>query len=243
MHEAKVYLCMMFENTDLEKEVIKMMKVTTTRKIVTVPEMIEAIKEHYNLNDTLLSVNLNVTNQAVKSWKEGGKKPRKDSYLALIELYNGINSKEQTEETQEIIREKKPYEISYPNDGQKVWNFDCCLGLLDTGIFDIEDKDDRQSYKTGLLFDTYQEAEQFIKEQTLIKKIKCWTKEQQGDWQPDWEERTTKYFINILRDDSSVSVRRTIGFDVLPKLPHFKTEEIAQACIDEFGDEILEVFC
>ena len=27
------------------------------------------------------------------------------------------------------------------------------------------------------------------------------------------------------------------------KLPYFKTEEIAQACIDEFGDEILEVFC
>lgn len=243
LHEAKVYLCMMFENTDLEKEVIKMMKVTTTRKIVTVPEMIKAIKEHYNLNDTLLSVNLNVTNQAVKSWKEGGKKPRKDSYLALVELYNGINSKEQTEETQEIIREKKPYEISYPNDGQNVWNFDCCLGSLDTGIFDIEDEDDRQSYKTGLLFDTYQEAEQFIKEQTLIKKIKCWTKEQQGDWKPDWEERTTKYFINILHDDRSVSVRRTIGFDVLPKLPHFKTEEIAQACIDEFCDEILEVFC
>jgi hypothetical protein len=27
------------------------------------------------------------------------------------------------------------------------------------------------------------------------------------------------------------------------KLPHFKSYEIAQACIDEFGDEILEVFC
>ena len=27
------------------------------------------------------------------------------------------------------------------------------------------------------------------------------------------------------------------------KLPNFKSREIAQACIDEFGDEILEVFC
>lgn len=244
MHEAKVYLCMMFENTDLEKEVIKMMKVTTTRKIVTVPEMIEAIKEHYNLNDTLLSVNLNVTNQAVKSWKEGGKKPRKDSYLALIELYNGINSKEQTEETQEIIREKKPYEISYPNDGQKVWNFDCCLGLLDTGIFDIEDKDDRQSYKTGLLFDTYQEAEQFIKEQTLIKKIKCWTKEQQGDWQPDWSDKNQcKYSIDVDRFNKEIICECCWGYDKLSKLPYFKSRKIAQACIDEFGDEILEVFC
>ena len=220
-----------------------MTKVTTMRKIVTVPEMIEAIKEHYNLNDTLLSVNLNVTNQAVKSWKEGGKKPRKDSYLALIELYNGINSKEQTEETQEIIREKKPYEISYPESGAEVYYFDDYTGDLEKRLFDKDDGYDKYLYEIGLYFQTEQQAEQFIKEQTLIKKIKCYAKEQQGDWQPNWEERTTKYFINILHDDRSVSVRRTIGFDVLPKLPHFKTEEIAQACIDEFGDEILEVFC
>ena len=219
-----------------------MTKVTTMRKIVTVPEMIEAIKEHYNLNDTLLSVNLNVTNQAVKSWKEGGKKPRKDSYLALIELYNGINSKEQTEETQEIIKEKKPYEISYPNDGQKVWNFDCCLGLLDTGIFDIEDEDDRQSYKTGLLFDTYQEAEQFIKEQTLIKKIKCWAKEQQGDWKPDWRNSEQLKHM-IIFNYNELSIWGYYGNDIFSKFPYFKSEEIAQACIDEFGDEILEVFC
>ena len=223
LHEAKVYLCMMFENTDLEKEVIKMMKVTTTRKIVTVPEMIEAIKEHYNLNDTLLSVNLNVTNQAVKSWKEGGKKPRKDSYLALIELYNGINSKEQTEETQEIIREKKPYKISYPNKGEKVYYISFNSGQAQEWDFDSSYESDKYLYEKGLYFDTQEEVEQFLKEQTLIKKIKCWAKEQQGDWEPDcgwcW------------------------GHDKLSKLPHFKSEEIVRACIDEFGDEILEVFC
>lgn len=244
LHEAKVYLCMMFENTDLEKEVIKMMKVTTTRKIVTVPEMIEAIKEHYNLNDTLLSVNLNVTNQAVKSWKEGGKKPRKDSYLALIELYNGINSKEQTEETQEIIREKKPYEISYPNDGAKVYYISPYLSLIQDWTFTIHDEDSKLLYEKGLLFDTEEEAEQLLKEQTLIKKIKCWTREQQGDWHPDWNNTNQrKYCVDVDRLNKKTICDWRWGHDKLSKLPYFKSHEIVQACIDEFGDEILEVFC
>ena len=90
-----------------------MTKVTTMRKIITVPEMIEVIKEHYNLNDTLLAVNLKVTNQTVKAWKEG-KKPRKDSYLALTELYDGICEEihQETTEVTEETEEKKPYEIS-----------------------------------------------------------------------------------------------------------------------------------
>lgn len=244
LHEAKVYLCMMFENTDLEKEVIKMMKVTTTRKIVTVPEMIKAIKEHYNLNDTLLSVNLNVTNQAVKSWKEGGKKPRKDSYLALVELYNGINSKEQTEETQEIIREKKPYEISYPNDGEKIYYISHFPRRIKEWNFDIYDENDKRVYDIGLYFDTKEEAEQFIREQTLIRKIKCWAKEQQGDWRSDWNnENQRKYYMGYHYEDECIYVVTNKHCDSFLKLPYFKSKEIAQACIDEFGDEILEVFC
>lgn len=141
------------------------------------------------------------------------------------------------------LEEKKPYEISYPEDGIKVYLISALNGEIRIREYGVLDNGDKNLYDIGLYFDTLEEAEQFKREQTLIKKIKCWTKEQQGDWKPDWEERTTKYFINILHDDRSVSVRRTIGFDVLPKLPHFKTEEIAQACIDEFGDEILEVFC
>lgn len=139
--------------------------------------------------------------------------------------------------------QKKPYEISYPDDGTEVYFISVVDGEIKARGYNVLDNRDKHLCDIGLLFDTEEEAEQFKREQTLIKKIKCWTKEQQGNWQPDWEERTTKYFINILRDDSSVSVRRTIGFDVLPKLLHFKSHEIAQACIDEFGDEILEVFC
>ena len=220
-----------------------MTKVTTMKKIITVPEMIEAIKEHYNLNDTLLAVNLKVTNQTVKAWKEG-KKPRKDSYLVLTELYNGINSEEQTEEAQEVTEENKPYEISYPKDGEQVYYINPYLGLIQNWTFSIHDEDSKRLYELGLLFDTKEEAEQFIKEQTLIKKIKCYAKEQQGDWEPDWiNESQYKFtvdysglFEELCVRDSTVAIR-------FNSLPYFKSEEIALACIDEFGDEILEVFC
>ena len=174
-----------------------------------------------------------------KEWKR-----EMDKQKLINEMNKKIDElKNEFSEKIAALEEKKPYEISYPESGAEVYYFDDYTGDLEKRLFDKDDGYDKYLYEIGLYFQTEQQAEQFIKEQTLIKKIKCYAKEQQGDWQPNWEERTTKYFINILHDDRSVSVRRTIGFDVLPKLPHFKTEEIAQACIDEFGDEILEVFC
>lgn len=232
-----------------------MTKVTATKRIVTVPEMIEAIKEHYNLNDTLLAINLKVTNQTIKAWKEG-KKPRKDSYLELTELYKGINSEEQTEEVQEVqeaqeaqeaqevTEEKKPYEISYPYDEARVYYPNHFDGQIKKSNFTVSCDADKSLYEKNLMFDTREEAEQFIKEQTLIKKIKCWAKEQQGDWKPNWSDKsqykfTIDYsglFEELCVRDSTVAIR-------FNSLPYFKSEEIALACIDEFGDEILGVFC
>lgn len=221
-----------------------MTKVTAIKRIVTVSEMIEAIKEHYNLNDTLLAINLNVTNQTIKAWKEG-KKPRKDSYLELTELYEGICEEihqETPEEVEEVTEEKKPYEISYPEGYKLMWYLDDCASVTSYQYYNTAV--DRVFYESGLLFDTKEEAEQFEREQTLIKKIKCWAKEQQGDWKPDWNNiDQCKYYVEPNR-----LVKKTIWDgcwveDKLPKLPYFKSEEIAQACIDEFGDEILEVFC
>ena len=222
-----------------------MTKVTAIKIIVTVPEMIEAIKEHYNLNDTLLAINLNVTNQTVKAWKEG-KKPRKDSYLELTELYKGINSEEQTEEVQEVTEvteEKKPYEISYPNDEATVYYPNHFDGQIKKSKFNVNCDADESLYEKGLLFDTKKEAEQFIKEQTLIKKIKCWAKEQQGDWKFNLDKGTTKYDIYYSRVEKKLKIFEAYTVTEFKKLPYFKSQEIAQACIDEFRDEILEVFC
>jgi hypothetical protein len=226
-----------------------MTKVTATKRIITVPEMIEAIKEHYNLNDTLLAINLNISKQTVKAWKEG-KKPRKDSYLELTELYKGINSEEQTEEAQETTEvteeteEKKPYEISYPNDGEKIYYISHFPRRIKEWNFDIYDENDKRVYDIGLYFDTKEEVNQFLKEQTLIKKIKCWAKEQQGDWKPDWSDTSQrKHYIEIDHFSKKTKYDYYWEHNQLSKLPYFKSKEIAQACIDEFGDEILEVFC
>lgn len=193
-------------------------------KIIPLQEMIEEIKKYYNLNDTLLALNLKVTPQTVKGWKNGNI-PREKTYNKILEIYNNIiNSEEQTKEVQEVteVTEKKPYKIFYPKDGAEMYYIDDYTGEIEEKTFDICDDYDKRLYEIGLLFYTEEEAKQFIKEQTLIKKIKCWIKEQQGD---------------------DVNINKIYSLYNFEEFPYFKSHEIAQACIDEFGDEILEVFC
>ena len=219
-------------------------------KIIPLQEMIEEIKKHYNLNDTLLALNLKVTPQTVKGWKDGNI-PREKTYNKILEIYNNIiNSKEQTEEATEVteevieVTEKKPYEISYPNNGEQIYYISYHSGQVKEWDFDISYEADKYLYDIGLYFDTKEEAEQFIKEQTLIKKIKCWVKEQQGDWKPDWEDTNQKkYYIAYDFELETVHVIHNKYYTVFSKLPYFKSKEIAKACIDEFRDEIVEVFC
>ena len=140
--------------------------------------------------------------------------------------------------------QKKPYEISYPEHNKIVFYIDDYLGGFKERTFDITDSCDKRVYGMGLYFDTLEEAEQFKREQTLIKKIKCWTREQQGDWEPDWSNTNQRKFcVDVDRFNKKTICDWCWGHDELSKLPYFKSKEIAQACIDEFGDEILEVFC
>ena len=212
-------------------------------KIIPLQEMIEEIKKYYNLNDTLLALNLKVTPQTVKGWKDGNI-PREKTYNKILEIYNNIiNSEEQTKETTEVT-EKKPYEISYPKDGTEIYYIDDYIGEVKKRVFYKNGTYDKRSYKIGLYFDTKEEVEQFLKEQTLIRKIKCWAKEQQGDWELDWSDESLKYDIYCHYGiDKELKISDVYYINDIKKLPYFKSEEIALACIDEFGDEILEVFC
>lgn len=215
-------------------------------KIIPLQEMIEEIKKYYNLNDTLLALNLKVTPQTVKGWKDGNI-PREKTYNKILEIYNSIiNSEEQTEKVTEVteVTEKKPYEISYPNDGEKIYYISYHSGEVKEWDFDISYEADKYLYDIGLYFDSKEEAEQFKREQTLIKKVKCWAKEQQGDWKPDWSDTSQrKYYIEIDHFSKKTKYYYYWEHNQLSKLPYFKSQEIAEACVDEFGDEILEVFC
>lgn len=167
----------------------------------------------------------------------------------IQELSNKIEkSRAEIDELKKELEElqDKPYEISYP----KVYPEKCkTMWYIDnfgtfTGYDYYATSVDKIFYKTGLLFDTKEQAEQFKREQTLIKKIKCWAKEQQGDWKPDWEDTNQKkYYIAYDFELETVHVIHNKYYTVFSKLPYFKSKEIAKACIDEFRDEIVEVFC
>lgn len=147
--------------------------------------------------------------------------------------------KKELEELQE-----KPYEISYPNNGEQIYFISYHSGQVKEWNFDISYEADKYLYDIGLYFDTEEEAEQFKRERALIKKIKCWAKEQQRDWKLDWSDKNQcKYSIDVDRFNKETICDWCWGHDKLSKLPYFKSKEIARACIDKFGDEILEVFC
>ena len=163
----------------------------------------------------------------------------------IQELSNKIEkSRAEIDELKKELEElqDKPYEISYPIGYKLMWYLDDYANV--TSYQYNNTAVDRVFYESGLLFDTKEEAEQFLKEQTLIKKIKCWTKEQQGDWKPDWSnENEAKHYMGYHYEDEFIYVVTNKHCDAFLKLPYFKSKEIVRACIDEFGDEILEVFC
>lgn len=172
-----------------------------------------------------------------KEWKR-----EMDKQKLINEMNKKIDElKNEFSEKIAALEEKKPYEISYPEEGTTMYYIDDYTGKILDKVFDPDDHH-KYLYDIGLLFDTKEEAEQFIKEQTLIKKIKCWAKEQQGDWKPDWRNSEQLKHM-IIFNYNELSIWGYYGNDIFSKFPYFKSEEIAQACIDEFGDEIVEVFC
>lgn len=153
------------------------------------------------------------------------------------------NSQAEIDELKEELKrlKKKPYEISYPIGYKLMWYLDDYASV--TSYQYNNTAVDRVFYESGLLFDTKEEAEQFKRERALIKKIKCWAKEQQEDWEFDLDKRIAKYDIYYSGAEKKLKIFVAHTVTEFKKIPYFKSCEIAQACIDEFGDEILEVFC
>lgn len=142
---------------------------------------------------------------------------------------------------QEKVKEKKPFEVELPEDGEVVYFIDLKNGDVFSKYFNVYNMSDIKHFENGLYFETREEAERFLKESKLIFKLKQWAKIHNEGWEPDWYNGEEKFRVDVRVKEKLVNIRRVLVYDGLVKLPHFKTREIAQACIDKFGEEIKEV--
>ena len=136
----------------------------------------------------------------------------------------------------------KPYEVEVPEDVDGyvyINNVGNIYGLNTLTIDECE-----KIYKRGLAFKTREQAEQFDKERILLFKIHKWAEEHNGGWTPNWEDIKEEKW-SVMYDDKNKELETYVNYkkqDFL-KLPYFKSEEITEQFIKEFGDEIKEVLC
>lgn len=138
--------------------------------------------------------------------------------------------------------DKKEFEVELPEDGKELYFISRYEDDAFSFKFDRSEMDDIVCYMNGFCFETKEEAEQHLKEQRLLFKLHQWAKLKNDGWEPDWEDTDeSKYNLRYDYYDSEIKSTITFGRDEITKLPYFKTKEIAQECIDLFGDEIKEV--
>ena len=138
--------------------------------------------------------------------------------------------------------EKKPYEVEVPEDIGDYY-FVSELGAI-TLLKDVFFSAGYEKvYQRGLAFKTKEEAEQNDKERILLFKLHKWAEECNEGWTPDWQKGIPKYFAMFNRVTGEFSVGADCYCRVFTKLPYFKSDDLAEQFIEEFGDEIKEVFC
>lgn len=209
----------------------------------TVAEMMKVVKEYYNLNDTLLAVELGVKSTGnITQWRKGETKPNKDRYIKLKALYEKVMSlkEDQKEETQVNVKER--YELKYPENGTLLFYNDITTGAIREILYDVDKMDIVNAYSFGMLYKTREEAIQKRLEFLLLKRINDWAEEYNSDWYPNWEESDDKFFIYYFHNSKRFSVGSDWDCNIFNKLPYFKSEELARKFINEFGEQIKEVF-
>lgn len=210
----------------------------------TVAEMMKVVKEYYNLNDTLLAVELGVKSTGnITQWRKGETKPNKDRYIKLKALYEKVMSlkEDQKEETQVNVKER--YELKYPENGTLLFYNDITTGAIREILYDADKMDIVNAYSFGMLYKSREEAIQKRLEFLLLKRINDWAEEHNEGWTPDWQMGRPKYFAMFNRVTGEFSVGVDCYCRVFTKLPYFKADYLAEQFIEEFGDEIKEVLC
>lgn len=133
------------------------------------------------------------------------------------------------------------YEIECPIEDLQM--FKVSTEGVKTMNYSADSKEDKDQYRSGLVFKNKKFAKDFLKKQQLIFKINEWAKDANGDWKPDWETDSRKYQIYCNAAQDRIFVTYHSGSHSLSMLPYFKSFEVAKRCIELFGDEILEILC
>ena len=214
-------------------------------------KMVDEIKEYYNLNDTLLASDLGIMQQTIRGWRDG-RQPTTPNYNKVKKMYEEMKQEAVDEsivqrfEALEEKVEKKPYKVEVPENIGDYYTLDDWGEFYDFEGFTIEYAEHR--YRSGLAFKTVEEAKKYYKERILLFKLHKWAEEHNGEWEHDLGSSSCRFFIvlrfSVLDEKGFVlSVEENGYYDPFSKLPYFKSEEIAEQFIDEFGEEIKEVLC
>lgn len=159
-----------------------------------------------------------------------------DSYLENLsrEFLNELKMFEE--------KEKNRFKVELPENDTEVYFIDDYDNTINFDNFQESSEDDETRFRNGMLFESAEEAEKFLKERRLLFKIKKWAEIHNNGWTPDWEvDSCEKYVIYYNNGSGTLKINTWMINDNMIKLPYFETRAIAQACIKEFGDEIIEV--
>lgn len=137
--------------------------------------------------------------------------------------------------------DKKEFELIYPEDGTSVYFIHRGDKSITKTYFWDDSATDKNYFEMGEYFNTEQEAEQHLKERKLLFKLHQWAKLKNEGWEPDWENGNIKIYLWCDYETKELKIGYIYCCNRFNKLPYFKTQEIAQECIDLFGDEIIEV--
>lgn len=140
------------------------------------------------------------------------------------------------------LEEKKKFEVKLPDMYDTLYYIDdiCSEVYITNFVSSARDKD---RYLRGFYFNTEEEAKQRLKGQRLLFKIKKWAEIHNEGWEPDWSDYDSKYVVYYNAKTGFLGINVYNWSTHISVLPAFKTREIAQACIKEFGKEIKEVLC
>lgn len=139
--------------------------------------------------------------------------------------------------------DKKEFEVELPNKYDTLYFIDDISSKVYMTGFSTS-KNEIARYLRGYFFETKEEAKHHLKERKLLFKLHRWAKLKNEGWEPDWSD-VSQYKFSVdysgLLDElwaTDATVQKRFN-----KLPYFKSENIAQECIDIFGDDIKEVLC